>query len=102
MNRRQAKKKRKNSEIYVSIANPKRDRNHRIPKQRAVMHVLAVGHRTRNHRIYPEDVIRKSLMSAKNLGITLPPCEDLTPRMDIVRGSSTSWSIREISTHPTK
>ena len=80
MNKRQAKKrfKKLNASKYMIITSSKRDRGHRIPKQKAILATMGIGKSgvlNRNHRFYPYDTIMEAMKHVPEIILT-PSMED--------------------------
>ena len=106
------------------IASSKRDRNHRIPKKKAVLLQVGgpCGIMTRNHRVYPESVVREAMRKAnfdcndndpqwsqvytptiENVRIRIDQRYSTTPPFKYMGSDQTvSWSIRGFGNHPNK
>lgn len=92
MNKRQYKKRLKklNASRYVIITPSKRDRGHRIPKQKAVIATMGIGKSgvlNRNNRFYPHDAIMEAIRqmnfdSIDRDNMQIPPSSPFT-KMDM-------------------
>ena len=75
MNKRQAKKrfKKLNTSKYMIITSSKRDRGHRIPKQKAVLATMGIGKSgvlNHNHRFYPYDTVIEAMKYVPEITLT--------------------------------